>query len=144
MDCTVHGVAKSRTWLSNFHFQDLKSPPRKTLFLTEEHLQDLGIRKWLFWVATISLLPCFSALGGNSMIKDKRAEKDFPKKDKHFYIQNFLWPFTKFNYAFFLIPSLTGISWQLFKNIYSYLFISLCQVLVVEHTASFLVAICGI
>ena len=38
MDYTVLGVAKSRTWLSNFHFQDLKSPPRKTLFLTEEHL----------------------------------------------------------------------------------------------------------
>ena len=31
MDCTVHGIAKSRTWLSNFHFQTLSFATNRNL-----------------------------------------------------------------------------------------------------------------
>ena len=45
MECIVHGVAKSQTWLSNFHFHFAKQRRVSIAFHLTEQTSTLGLRR---------------------------------------------------------------------------------------------------
>ena len=70
MDCIVHGVAKSRTWLSDFHFQSSWQPYEVDPIIIHTWKQgNWGTERFFF----LALAEGLTALHGNIKISDYRA-----------------------------------------------------------------------
>ena len=62
MDCIVHGVAKSQTWLSDFHLTVvIQFTSGRSLF--QEETSSIGIHCWLhIFLVIFAVLNCFSKI----------------------------------------------------------------------------------